>query len=758
MHSRERNVKDHEVTILSIPGGRCGVNQLGGHYANGRPLPVVTRWRILHLALLGYRPCDISRHLLVSHGCVSKILARFAETGSILPGAIGGSKPRVSTPRVVAYIREYKRRNPGMFAWEIRSRLARDGVCPQAHLPSISSINRILRATGASGGVVAEEGSRGSRHGGEEDEDSEAPAYLVDRDDFAAGADGCSGESAVARECGEMTEGGRKEKGCRFPSVDQTGGSPIASSSTSFITVGGVKMVLSATKSTADAAKEADVSSSSSVGLEKIIHEDSFKPSVESLPRHFEKINPKALESGDYRTVGNTAMDFFRRGAGQSGLQEHPKEMLNYDRSKLSPPNSSSLQVSAKRWTVQPLCFPACGLQPGAGNFNLSQGAISRNDFQKSQIFMKPFICHDEQRKGKFMLPTPEKSLSQKSIFEMTGGSRGAFLNPIPDSQFDQPTPLTPEGRVRGFIGESYFGWQMMPAFKEKLQKSCTDRYVDSQIRDTDFPTERLLSSTFPSNLANREESSSSFQLQLLKGSRLTSPKTRDEAQATAGVSSTTPDGSLHPQESQGTNKDTPTTDTIELQGMSYHSDGGFQNCQSTEDEESLEIDTKDSNIGTAADPSWHRRERSPDAANGSPPAPPSDHDHLPPSDDSAAPHPSQSPQSRRDLSMPYKVTVSKPWVAFLSTCGRGASSPPPHGSPESPSLKDTPTHDCEWKSVRNEDGMSSQSAQGRTDSSSSTHSRHAGPTPHGLLPHQAERNPSSAKKPQTFMIKDLLA
>lgn len=76
------------------------VNQLGGVFVNGRPLPNAIRMRIVELAQLGVRPCDISRQLRVSHGCVSKILARFHETGSILPGAIGGSKPRVTTPKV----------------------------------------------------------------------------------------------------------------------------------------------------------------------------------------------------------------------------------------------------------------------------------------------------------------------------------------------------------------------------------------------------------------------------------------------------------------------------------------------------------------------------------------------------------------------------------------------------------------------------------------------------------------------------------
>ncbi|RMC08049.1 hypothetical protein DUI87_15522 [Hirundo rustica rustica] len=121
------------------------VNQLGGVFVNGRPLPNAIRLRIVELAQLGIRPCDISRQLRVSHGCVSKILARYHETGSILPGAIGGSKPRVTTPAVVKHIRDYKQGDPGIFAWEIRDRLLADGVCDKYNVPSVSSISRILR-------------------------------------------------------------------------------------------------------------------------------------------------------------------------------------------------------------------------------------------------------------------------------------------------------------------------------------------------------------------------------------------------------------------------------------------------------------------------------------------------------------------------------------------------------------------------------------------------------------------------------------
>lgn len=70
---------------------------------------------------------------------------RYYETGSIKPGIIGGSKPKVATPKVVTKIEDYKRENPSIFAWEIRDRLLVDAVCNKDNVPSVSSINRIVR-------------------------------------------------------------------------------------------------------------------------------------------------------------------------------------------------------------------------------------------------------------------------------------------------------------------------------------------------------------------------------------------------------------------------------------------------------------------------------------------------------------------------------------------------------------------------------------------------------------------------------------
>ena len=72
---------DENATVT----GHGGVNQLGGVFVNGRPLPDMVRNKIIDLANNGVRPCDISRQLKVSHGCVSKILTRFQKLQIITP-------------------------------------------------------------------------------------------------------------------------------------------------------------------------------------------------------------------------------------------------------------------------------------------------------------------------------------------------------------------------------------------------------------------------------------------------------------------------------------------------------------------------------------------------------------------------------------------------------------------------------------------------------------------------------------------------
>ncbi|XP_063090815.1 paired box protein Pax-4 isoform X3 [Cavia porcellus] len=126
--------------------GISSMNQLGGLFVNGRPLPLNTRQQIVQLAVSGMRPCDISRSLKVSNGCVSKILGRYYRTGVLEPKGTGGSKPRLATPTVVARIAQLKDECPALFAWEIQRKLCDEGLCTQDQTPSVSSINRVLRA------------------------------------------------------------------------------------------------------------------------------------------------------------------------------------------------------------------------------------------------------------------------------------------------------------------------------------------------------------------------------------------------------------------------------------------------------------------------------------------------------------------------------------------------------------------------------------------------------------------------------------
>lgn len=121
------------------------MNQLGGVFINGRPLPNHLRSQIIEMAHKGTRPCVISRQLRVSHGCVSKILNRYQETGSIRPGVIGGSKPRIATPEIEKKIEIIRKNDPSILSWQIKDKLIEMGVCDKNTVPSISSITRLLR-------------------------------------------------------------------------------------------------------------------------------------------------------------------------------------------------------------------------------------------------------------------------------------------------------------------------------------------------------------------------------------------------------------------------------------------------------------------------------------------------------------------------------------------------------------------------------------------------------------------------------------
>ena len=65
---------------------------------------------------------------------------------SYVLGLIGGSKPKVATPTVIQAIQQLKCDKPTIFAWEIREKLIQSHVCSMDKVPSISSINRIVRS------------------------------------------------------------------------------------------------------------------------------------------------------------------------------------------------------------------------------------------------------------------------------------------------------------------------------------------------------------------------------------------------------------------------------------------------------------------------------------------------------------------------------------------------------------------------------------------------------------------------------------
>ena len=121
------------------------MNQLGGAFVNGKPLPLAIRQQIILLAESGVRPCDISRQLKVSHGCVSKLLSKYNETGSFQPGRAKRKTSRDVSNQVRKKIEDYKSENPSIFSWEVKDRLLQEGECTKQTVPPLSVISRIVR-------------------------------------------------------------------------------------------------------------------------------------------------------------------------------------------------------------------------------------------------------------------------------------------------------------------------------------------------------------------------------------------------------------------------------------------------------------------------------------------------------------------------------------------------------------------------------------------------------------------------------------
>ncbi|PAV58240.1 hypothetical protein WR25_10341 [Diploscapter pachys] len=129
--------------------GQGRVNQLGGVFINGRPLPNQIRMKIVEMAQKGHKPCTISRQLRVSHGAVSKILTRFSETGSIAPGQIGGNpKTRMNIVEIEKEIELRIADKPDISPVELRQALINENICSRQNAPTVSSIRRFIRAKG----------------------------------------------------------------------------------------------------------------------------------------------------------------------------------------------------------------------------------------------------------------------------------------------------------------------------------------------------------------------------------------------------------------------------------------------------------------------------------------------------------------------------------------------------------------------------------------------------------------------------------
>ncbi|KAK6031151.1 paired box' domain protein, partial [Ostertagia ostertagi] len=88
----------------------------------------------------GWKICDISKRLCVTHSCVSKILNRYRQTGSVRPK--DAKEGRTESPLVTA-VRDYRTRLGMSRQGEIREQLIKDGICTRETAPTYFELNWI---------------------------------------------------------------------------------------------------------------------------------------------------------------------------------------------------------------------------------------------------------------------------------------------------------------------------------------------------------------------------------------------------------------------------------------------------------------------------------------------------------------------------------------------------------------------------------------------------------------------------------------
>uniref|UniRef100_A0A7E4W444 Paired domain-containing protein n=1 Tax=Panagrellus redivivus TaxID=6233 RepID=A0A7E4W444_PANRE len=83
---QKRKPRNRRKLTATLDKGR-GTNLYGRPYCPGRPLCMDERFRIIQFFQAGMKVNAISKQLCISHGCVSKIITRYRETGLLVPSS-----------------------------------------------------------------------------------------------------------------------------------------------------------------------------------------------------------------------------------------------------------------------------------------------------------------------------------------------------------------------------------------------------------------------------------------------------------------------------------------------------------------------------------------------------------------------------------------------------------------------------------------------------------------------------------------------